>query len=148
MLYRNKILSIFAPSSFVRAEWPENVRAIFLAPKISGVALPSVSYNDLLSPDKGLDNGEGDTVFLLPVLKLIEMSKTLSGAIGSSLAISAESIIQDLILTDDLKKMRCHLRDLADSYLLSEDDPAYRRSVYSTYMALDTLLLKIEQINI
>ena len=87
-LFKN--ICIFVLSSFVRAEWPENVRAFLIAHKISGVALPYVSYNDLHSPDKGLDSGEGDTVFLLPVLNLIEMSKNLSSATAQSVAIIAK----------------------------------------------------------
>jgi hypothetical protein len=77
------------------------------------------------------------------------MSKTMSGAACAKSAIgllSPNKIIDDLILSDDLPKMRCHLREMADAYILSEDDPNYRRSVYATYQVLDILLSRVEKI--
>jgi len=75
------IINIFVMSSITGAKGsPARVPGFFVAQKYSGVVPPREGYNDFHSPGEGLDNGKGDTVFLLPVLNLIEMSKKLPGA--------------------------------------------------------------------
>lgn len=56
----------------------------------------------------------------------------------------ATNLINTLLVVDDPTLLRQHLRAMADSYLLSEDENRYRHDVYSSYMALDNLLEKIE----
>ena len=58
----------------------------------------------------------------------------------------ADQIIEDLILTDEMPRMRMHLRSMADSYLLAEDEASYRHGVWDTYKALDILLARIENL--
>jgi len=48
------------------------------------------------------------------------------------------------IITDDIHYMRKNLRQMIDSFLLSEYEPDYRRRVYETFFVLDTFLNKIE----
>lgn len=48
------------------------------------------------------------------------------------------------IITDDIPYMRKNLRQMIDSFLLSEYEPDYRRRVYETFSVLDTFLNKIE----
>lgn len=97
------------------------------------------------SPEIGLDTVKGNAVFCYPFLNLSKMSKTISGATAPPLAISAEKIIKDLVSTDETSRMRQHLRDMLDSYLLSEDEASFRKEIYGTYLALDSLLVKSEE---
>ena len=62
-------------------------------------------------------------------------------AIGTIPAISANEVIERLIMSDDLTNMRQNLRAMADAYLLSEDDTRFRQEVYSTYQDLDRILI-------
>jgi hypothetical protein len=48
------------------------------------------------------------------------------------------------IITDDIHYMRKNLRQMIDSFLISEYEPDYRRRVYETFFVLDTFLNKIE----
>lgn len=61
-------------------------------------------------------------------------------------SMDADQIIEDLILTDEMPRMRMHLRSMADSYLLAEDEASYRHNVWDTYKALDILLARIENL--
>ena len=58
--------------------------------------------------------------------------------------ITSDDLVTDIILSDELPRMRQHLRVMADAYLLSEDEPHYRHNVFSTYMNLDNFLEKAE----
>jgi len=58
-----------------------------------------------------------------------------------------EEIISSLISSGDLLEMRKHLREMIDTYLLSENEPEYRNAVYCTFMDLDNCLLSCEKIH-
>ena len=61
-------------------------------------------------------------------------------------AVAATEILHDITLSDEIKNMRQHLREMADYYLLeTEDSSSYKHSVYSTYMILDNFLTKVEE---
>jgi hypothetical protein len=62
--------------------------------------------------------------------------------------VTPEQLISDIILSDEISTMRQHIRAMADSYLLSEDETDYRQKVFSTYMVLDTFLAKTEKITL
>jgi len=61
-------------------------------------------------------------------------------------AISADEILSDLLITDDISRMRQHLRQALDNYLLSEEELRIKKQVYSTFLALDVMLCKSESI--
>jgi hypothetical protein len=67
---------------------------------------------------------------------------------GTPKAISAETILQDLLETNDISHFRQDLRSMADHVLLSDEGPESRRSIYCSYSALDTLLSNIEKYNL
>lgn len=143
MMAINKIFYIFVLSILNSGAVGSPKKAdFFIVRSKIGVVPPYASYNGWLIPGTGIDNGKGDSVFCCPVLKLIKMSKNVPGATGTSSAISAEAIIYDLVSTDEIPRMRQHLRDMLDSYLLSEDEASFRRGIYGTYLALDNLLVK------
>jgi len=73
------------------------------------------------------------------------MLKDSTSAIGTSNApLSAEQIIEDLLLQDDPQRMRMLLRGMADNYLLEENESSFRRASWDCYMALDLLLQRVE----
>jgi hypothetical protein len=55
-----------------------------------------------------------------------------------------EELVKDIILSDELPRMRQHLREMADAFLLSDEDANYRREVYDTYANLDHFLARTE----
>lgn len=59
---------------------------------------------------------------------------------------TAEEIITDLILSDNLLRMRCHLKEMMEAYLLDEDDRNFRNGALMTYKALDLLLVRAESL--
>lgn len=58
----------------------------------------------------------------------------------------SDQIIDELLVTDEMPRLRMLLRSMADSYLLAEDEASYRHSVWDCYKALDTLLERVEQL--
>jgi hypothetical protein len=67
------------------------------------------------------------------------MSETIN------IQITAEDLVKDIIMSDQLPRMREHLREMADAFVLSDFDPVFRRTVYSTYYNLDHFLAQTEQ---
>lgn len=67
------------------------------------------------------------------------MSETIN------IQITADDLVKDIIMSDDLPTMRQHLRDMADAFLLSDEEGDFRKRVYSTYMNLDNFLARTEQ---
>jgi hypothetical protein len=59
--------------------------------------------------------------------------------------ITPEDLVKDIIMSDQLPRMREHLREMADAFVLSDFDPTFRRLVYSTYYNLDHFLAQTEQ---
>lgn len=55
-----------------------------------------------------------------------------------------EELVHDIILSDELPRMRQHLREMADAFLLSDEDANFRREVYATYANLDHFLARTE----
>jgi len=62
------------------------------------------------------------------------------------LAISAEKIIYDLVTSDEISNLRSDLKEMLHYYLLQEDDSHFRRKVYASYLTLDMMLQKTEQL--
>lgn len=62
-----------------------------------------------------------------------------------STQITADDLVKDIIMSDQLPRMREHLREMADAFVLSDFDPVFRRTVYSTYYNLDHFLAQTEQ---
>jgi hypothetical protein len=60
---------------------------------------------------------------------------------------TSEQIVEGLLRADELPTMRQHLRVMADTYLLQEDESHYRRQVFESYMALDIMLKKVEMLS-
>ncbi|MCE5227185.1 MAG: hypothetical protein LLG05_15180 [Porphyromonadaceae bacterium] len=68
-------------------------------------------------------------------------------AIGTpNTPLSADQIIEDLLLQDDPQRMRMLLRGMADNYLLEESESSFRRASWDCYMALDLLLQRSDQL--
>ena len=59
--------------------------------------------------------------------------------------ITADKLVKDIIMSDELPTMRQHLREMADAFLLTDEDAETRRRVYDTYANLDHFLVKAEQ---
>ena len=57
---------------------------------------------------------------------------------------TAEELVMDIIHSDELPVMRQHLREMADAFLLTDEDAEYRRKVFDTYANLDNFLAKTE----
>lgn len=62
-------------------------------------------------------------------------------------ATTAEGLLKDITTLSDLPVLRQHLRAMADSYLLSEDEAEYRKSVFESYIDLDNFLEKVESLS-
>jgi len=62
------------------------------------------------------------------------------------LAISAEKIIDDLVTSDEISNLRADLKEMLHYYLLQEDDSHSRRKVHASYLTLDMMLHKTEQL--
>lgn len=67
---------------------------------------------------------------------------------GENNSISLEQIHPDLIQSDEIQAMRSHLREMIDSFLLSEDTSDLRRDVYSTFLSLDAYLNRVNEFNL
>ena len=78
---------------------------------------------------------EAATAFIWPHVKNLRKMKTISNG-----RISPEQILNDLLDTDEISRMRQHLRDMIDAYLLSEDEHDYPEQVYTTFQTIDELL--------
>jgi hypothetical protein len=104
--------------------------------------------NKILSPVDGFSSVSATAFLLVQNQNIIAMLSKSTSAIGTPIGQStSDQIIKDLLLTDDITRMRQHLLSMAESYVLSEDEQKYRRDVYSTYKALDIMLSKVEKIN-
>jgi len=68
------------------------------------------------------------------------------GEVISIPAITAEELVKDVILSDELPTMRQHLREMADAFLLTDEVGEYRHKVYCTYMNLDHFLAGAERL--
>ena len=148
MLYRNKIMPIFEVTNSITRAHIHPKQGHFLCPtQYGGSVLLSVGESPH-SPGEGLVNGKGTTVLYLgPTLKIFAMTSNSPSTKCASLAIAAETILNDLVTTDEISRMRQHLRDMLDAYLLSEDDQDSRREVYGSFLAFDYLLRNSEHIS-
>jgi len=146
MLYGNTILSIFeVTNSITRAQYRPELRGHFLCPVQYGGSVLLSDGESPHSPGEGLVNGKGTTVlYLVPTIKIFAMTSNLPSGKTASLVISAEEILHDLLTTDEVSRMRQHLRDMLDAFLLSEDDQISRKEIYGTFQALDFMLRKFE----
>ena len=54
--------------------------------------------------------------------------------------LTAEQIIETIQTAGDLPKMRRHLREMTDAFLLSDEDIQSRQAVHCTYLELDNIL--------
>lgn len=59
-------------------------------------------------------------------------------------ALTPDELVADIIKSDELPIMRQHLREMADAFLLTDEDAEYRRRVYCTYANLDHFLSRTE----
>lgn len=73
-------------------------------------------------------------------------TENVNCATSTPKAVTAETILDSILLSGDLATMRHHLREMCDAYLLSEDDAFNRQSVHFTYSELDNILGKAEQL--
>lgn len=145
MLCRNKIFPIFGLRNSNTGAYNRPIIGHFLCPaQYGGSVLLSAGVSPH-SPGKGFRSRKGTTAFyLVPTLKILAMRSNLPSAKCTPLAISAETILNDLLTTDEIARMRQHLRIMLDSYLLGEDDRRSREQVYGTYLAFDFMLCKSE----
>ena len=76
-------------------------------------------------------------------------SKKEFRAIGTSPAISAYQVIEQITESDDPNNLRKHLRSLMDSYFLQQEyDMEYSKgSVYSSFLIIDDALRMVEDIS-
>lgn len=142
-----KILPIFGLRNSTNGAHNRPEKGHFLCPVQYG---GSVLLSDGVSPHspvEGFRSRKGTTAFyLVPTLKKLAMRSNSTSAKSTPLAISAERILNDLLETDEIARMRQHLRDILDSYLLGEDDRNSREQVYGTYLAIDFMLRKSESL--
>lgn len=94
-----------------------------------------------------LDVGSSDSLLLFYQNHSIMLPTNDDCGRTAQMAISAERIINDLVSTNEVSRMREHLRELIDSYLLNEDDKKSRQEIYGTFLALDYTLRKSESIS-
>ena len=148
MMTIKNIFHTFVLSRITRAATP-NYRGIFYLCPQNTRHCPYLSKpKGAQSPGEGLDKVKGNAVFYCPFLNLSKMSKNSPCVTDTSLGyFTPEEIIRDLVTTDETSRMRQHLRDMLDSYLLSEDESIFRKEIYGTYLALDTLLCKSDRLN-
>jgi hypothetical protein len=141
----SKNICKFVVLSFINgAEMPKS-QGNFFACKDKDVALPCLDRNSLSSSVEELSKGRGGIPHLLSSQTNAIMLKDSTSAIGTSNApLSAEQIIEDLLLQDDPQRMRMLLRGMADNYLLEENESSFRRASWDCYMALDLLLQRVE----
>jgi hypothetical protein len=59
-------------------------------------------------------------------------------------AVTPEQLVADIILSDELPTMRQHLREMAEAFLLTDEDAETRHRVYGTYANLDRFLARTE----
>lgn len=115
------------------------------SPKSIGLFLCPRRYGDGSFASRKGDPGEGsDSVnghrFLIGHCQKFTKMNNLNPASP----MSADQIIEDLLLQDDPQRMRMLLRGMADNYLLEESESSFRRASWDCYMALDLLLQRVE----
>ena len=129
----------FALSNQLSGQPAQILEGLFFCPtRYGGGYLTSRKGN----PEIGFDSVRGHRFTIGSSVKNYLIMNNLN-PIGS---MDADQIIEDLILTDEMPRMRMHLRSMADSYLLAEDEASYRHGVWGSYMALDILLARIENL--
>ena len=145
MLADSKILSIFVfVSSNVGAVKPD-YKGNFFAQDISGAAPPSEKVNAIGSPCVGTDNGTGGTVYLLPTIKTNVMSELRNPSESSQQPCPAKSIINKLLLTDDLDALRHRLSRDFMLLLTEQPDEIERNRIMSDFNTLDLILETLER---
>lgn len=145
MLADSKYSFIFAfVSSNVGAVKPDN-KGNFFAQDISGAAPPSEKVNAIGSPCVGTDNGTGGTVYLPPTIKINVMSELRNPSGSSPMPCQARSIIEKLLLTDDLDQLRHRLSRDFMQLLAEEPDELERNRMLSDFNTLDMILETIEK---
>jgi len=133
MLHNSKILQTFDLSDqSAGLKKAQSVPGFFVLnpQQYDGGSIPSRKGD----PAQGSDSGKGHRFHLASVKNLRNMETI------PIKAISAEQIIYDLVTTDEASRMRQHLRDMLDAFLLPEDESRERKEVYGTYLALDRLI--------
>lgn len=70
---------------------------------------------------------------------------TKSASIGQ---ISPDEILNDLISQDSISSIRKDLREMVDVYLLSEDSKSCRERIYCSYLAIESMLSKTENLEL
>ena len=142
MLYRNKIFPIFGLRNSTNGAYNRPRQGHFLCPIQYG---GSVLLSDGVSPHspvEGFRSRKGTTAFYLaPTLKKLAMRSNSTSGKATSTAITAATILSDLLITDEVSRMRQHLRNMLDCYLLEEEDQNNRKQVYGTFLALDFMLV-------
>ena len=156
-IFSKGIVSFFDWQKCCIFELPNSINWAYSRPKQGHFLCPTQYGGSVLlnvgvsphSPVEGFGSRKGTTAFYLgPTLKIFAMPSNSTSTKCASLAITAETILNDLVTTDEISRMRQHLRDMLDAYLLDEDDSKYRHDIYSTYMALDILLTRIENLTL
>lgn len=143
MLCGHKILSIFEVTNSITRAHNRPTAGHFLCPIQYGGSVLLNEGESPHSPGEGLVNGKGTTVYyLVSTLKKLAMTSNSPSGNATSTAIMATTILNDLLITDDVSRMRQHLRNMLDCYLLEEEDRNNRRQVYGTFLALDFMLVK------
>lgn len=58
--------------------------------------------------------------------------------------VTPEQLVADIILSDELPTMKQPLREMAEAFLLTDEDAETRHKVYGTYANLDHFLARTE----
>lgn len=136
LLFSNIVLIFVSARKKVRAESPKS-SGLFLCPSkyCGGFHSFPVTGGPDQEPCKRV---EPSLLFWLNAKYLVSMK-------NDSICVSTpQQIIEDLVTTDEASRMRDHLREMLDAYLLSEDDSRCRHEVYGTYLAIDRLIRRVE----
>jgi len=135
LLFSNIVLIFVVSDQSVGSEMARNSRAFFNCPLHTTVVCFR-PFGETLRKDL---TAETATAFIWPNVKKLRSMKNDSIGI-----FTPQQIIEDLVTTDEASRMRDHLREMLDAYLLSEDDSRCRHEVYGTYLAIDGMMRRME----
>ncbi len=96
-------------------------------------------------PEQGSDSVNDHRFFIGLMSKTCSIMKDLSSANGTSKAISAEKILNHLLLCDDVKHLRQVLQSTTMETLLHEDDEYSRGEIYNYWLAFDNFFRKLKK---